>query len=207
MKKIGSFLLALALVLSCAAPARAAETGLVEYQRRAFSFGPGSLHDSTDLFPELKDVMPGDVLTQQVKIVHRGSRSVNLRLYMKAEGSGENADFIEKLSLEVTHKGGHILYDGPDYDAAVPSGWIKIATLAPGTSATLDLKLTVPQDLGNGDAESFGTVAWKFKAEELPIDGTGPKTGDMICFWVTVLALSTAALAAVFLRKKYNILP
>lgn len=207
MRKPVSLLLAMMLVLSLSAQALADEIGLVEYKKQTFSFGPGSLHYPTDLFPELKNVMPGDVLTQQVKLVHRGSRSVNIRLYMKAEGSNKNADFIEKLRLETKHKGGSILYDGPDYDAADPSGWVKLATLAPGKSITLDLKLTVPKKLSNEYAQAFGTVVWRFKAEEIPVGSDGPKTGDGICVWITVLTLSTAALILLGVRQKHKILP
>lgn len=202
MRKIASFFLALILVLALSTPAQAAETGLVEYKKEAFSFGPGTLHYPTDLFPELKDVMPGDVLHQQVKIRHKGSRSHNLRLYIKAQGSDENADFIRQMQLEVEHRDGHILYDGPDYDATDLSGWVKIATLAPGKSATLDLKLTVPKEMGSEYADNLGTVVWKFKAEEIPISPEGPKTGDFIGIWVTVLIFSGAALMFFIIRKK-----
>lgn len=202
MKKLSAFLLALGLVLAMTASAMAAEVGVVEYKKRAFSFGPGSLHYPTDLFPELKNVMPGDQLTQQVKLIHRGGSNVNLRFYIQAQGSDQNADFIEKLQLEVEHKNKHLLYDAPDYDATEVSDWVKLATLNPGGTATLDLTLTVPKELDNDDAENLGTVIWKFKVEEIPVDQANAKTGDAILPWVAVLVGSTAALAFLGYRKK-----
>lgn len=206
MRKLVSFLLALTLVLGLSVTAFAAETGLVEYKKRAFSFEPGSLHYPTNLFPELKDVMPGDVLTQQVKISHKASSKVNIRVYIKAEGSSKNADFIRQMQLEVEHKDQNILYDGPDYDATDISDWVKLATLAPGKSTTLDLKLTVPKEMGNEYANNLGTVVWKFKVEEIPIDTTNAKTGDGIFLWLAVLTVSTVALGTLgILRKRKKI--
>ncbi|MDO5400348.1 MAG: hypothetical protein Q4F17_05110 [Eubacteriales bacterium] len=208
MKKLISFLLALTVVLSLSLTAYADEIGQVVYSKKAFSFLPGfdqgSLSYPDDLFPELKNVMPGDVLHQQVKITHKAGRGINIRVYIKAEGSDLNPEFIRQMNLQVEHKGGDILYEGDDYNAAEKSGWIKLATLAPGKSTTLDLTLTVPIDMGNEFADTLGTVVWKFKVEEVPIDPTNAKTGDTsaIAAWTAVLTLSAAALAVLLIRKR-----
>lgn len=199
MKKLFSLLLALPILFSLALPVRAEETGIVEYRKGAFSFGPGSLHYPTDLFPELKDVMPGDKVTQRVTIRHKGSKNVSIRLYIKAEGSDENADFIRQLKLSAEHRGGEILYD--DGDAAKVSDWTRLATLAPGGSAHLDLTLTVPADLGNGYENDLGTVVWRFKAEEIPLNPDSPKTGDNIRLWLAALTASALTLAVLLRRK------
>lgn len=204
MRKITSFLLALLLVLSLSATAFAAETGLVEYRKQNFFFGPGTLNYPTDLFPEFKNVMPGDQLTQQVKIVHNAGRSYNIRVYIKAEGSNLRPEFIRQMNLNVKYKDGDILYEGPDYDATNITEWQKLVTLAPGKSADLDLTLDVPIEMGNDFAMDEGTVIWKFKVEEIPIDTSNAKTGDNIMTAVAVLAVSALGLIAVvlFQRKK-----
>lgn len=208
MKKMITLLWALVLLLSLSVTASASETGLVEYRQKGFSFLPGyregELHYPTDLFPELKNVMPGDVLHQQVKIVHKGSRQADIAVYIKAEGSDENADFIRQLQLEVEHKGGHILYQGESYDAATESGWQRLAVLAPGKSTTLDLTLTVPLELDNAYANTHGTVVWRFKAEEIPIDPTLPKTSDdsHVYLWSGALMISAAAAAMLLAAGK-----
>lgn len=204
MKRIVSFLLVLVMMLSLSVTAYAAETGVVEYRKKNFFFGPGSLHSDTDLFPELKDVMPGDHLTQQVKISHKGSKAVNIRVYIKAEGSDVNPDFIKQMALNVQYKGGDILYEADEYDATDVSGWVRLATLAPGKSCTLDLTLDVPAEMDNEYAEQLGTVIWKFKVEEIPIDTTNAKTGDTsnITLWATVLAVSAVALVVLLIVSK-----
>lgn len=221
MKKLISFLLALTMILSFSIAAYATDdVGVVEYRQKHFFFGPGSLYSDTDLFTDLtKGVMPGDEVHQQVKIYHNGSQNVNIRVFIKAEGSDLNADFIEKMNLQVEHKNGDILYDGDDYDAtAANEEWTQLATLAPGKATTLDLTLTVPIDMSDEFADHIGTVVWKFKVEEIPIDpnspneeGTidpnSPQTGDNRNFtgWAAVLFISGASLAALlFTRKRRN---
>lgn len=209
MKKLTSFFLMLLLLISLSIPAAAAEIGQVEYRAKGFSFLPGyregQLTYPTDLFPELKNVMPGDVLHQQVKITHKGSSAVDIVVYIKAEGSDENEEFISQLRLEVTHKDEHILYTDP-YDATKVSDWKRLVTLSPGKSTTLDLTLTVPKELSNEFANDRGTVVWSFKVEERPTDPNAPRTYDEshLRLWLPLMALTASSLTMllIFRRKR-----
>lgn len=204
MKKITSLLLSLLLLLSLSVPALAAsDVGVVSYQRRYFVFGPGSLHSPTDLFPALKGVMPGDKLTQDIKVVHNGSRGVNIRVYMRAVGSENfNKALIDHMDMYVEHRDSNILYD--EGDANQDSKWIKLATLAPGKSTNLTVHLDVDPLMGNEFAEDWGTVVWEFKVEEIPIDTTNAKTSDdsHIALWATLLIVSAAAVVVLLIVKK-----
>ena len=64
MKKLISLACALMLLL-CLVPVASAEDGNVHYTGDVgeFVFQPGGANSLTDLFPDFKDVMPGDVLT------------------------------------------------------------------------------------------------------------------------------------------------
>lgn len=69
MKRTVSLILVLWMLLSVVVMASAAN-GLVVYDgnAREFVFAPGSEYSPTDLFPDFKDVMPGDRLTQQITL-------------------------------------------------------------------------------------------------------------------------------------------
>lgn len=202
MKKITSLLLVLLLMFSLSATAFAAgETGYVEYQKKYFLFGPGSVHSDTDLFPELKDVMPGDELTQDITITHKGSYYYNIRVYMRAVGA-ENANkaLVDNMDIFVEHNDDNILYENGD--ANQNSDWIKLGTIAPGKSTNLTVHLSVDPEMDNEFAEDLGTVVWEFKVEEIPIDNA--KTGDQsnITMWAAILVISAAAIVVLLVISK-----
>ena len=81
MKKIITLLTVLVLVLSSVLPVYAAD-GKVSYDGKAkeFIFAPGSDYSPTDLFSNFKDVMPGDTLTQKIKV----------KIYIRSLGAHED---------------------------------------------------------------------------------------------------------------------
>ena len=79
MRKLFAILVACVLLMTCAVPAAALD-GQVIYAEGAekFFFLPGSDYSPTDLFPEFKNVMPGDSLTERVEI-RRVNDALNIR--------------------------------------------------------------------------------------------------------------------------------
>ena len=69
MKRIVIFCLLVMLAMSMALPAYAAN-GQVSYLSDAekFFFEPGTNYSPTDLFPDFKDVMPGDSIQQRILV-------------------------------------------------------------------------------------------------------------------------------------------
>ena len=88
MKKIFAFLCICVLLLSCITPVSAAD-GNVTYSGDAgqFIFTPGSEYSPTDLFPNFKDVMPGDSVTQTITVRNDASNKVKVKIYMRALGA------------------------------------------------------------------------------------------------------------------------
>lgn len=174
MKRAITLLLALLLSVSMVLPAFAAQ-GTVRYEgnARSFVFAPGSDQSVTDLFPDFKDVMPGDMLTQQITVKNEASRNVNVRLYMRSLGAQAGSeDFLSQLRLQVKKSDDNAaphMFDAAADQTAQLTDWVYLGTLYSGGEVNLDVTLTVPEDLSSDYQNKIGYLNWEFKAEEFPI--------------------------------------
>ena len=96
MTRICTFLLCLVLAMSLHSVAFAAGKVSYEGQAEKFIFAPGSDHSPTDLFSDLKNIMPGDSITQQITVKNDASNKVKVKIYMRSLGAHE--DSVEFLS-------------------------------------------------------------------------------------------------------------
>ena len=197
------------LLLFSALPAAGATTGEVTYSGNSgkFIFAPGSNYSPTDLFPDLKDVMPGDTLTQQITLKNLASNKVKVRLYIRALGAtADSVDFLSQLKLKVIKQTDTVMFDAPANETTGLKDWTYIGTLYSGGKTDLNVLLTVPVELDNRFQDAVGLLQWCFYAEELPIEPTdpSPQTGDTILPMVITLAVSGGAILLIlfFERKK-----
>lgn len=129
-----------------------------------------------DLFTELKDMMPGDVGTQDILIHNQFNKKV--KLYLKTEVAGfmtpqdrerseRLLDALElKLTLSRVGAAESTLFDGTA--AGPPIGKeIALGTYAKGAQATITATLTVPAELLNEFQDAAGKVKWVFYCKEV----------------------------------------
>ena len=226
MKTIASLAMMLVLLLGIGAPAYA--DGTVSYQgAKKFTFSPGSKYTVTDLFDGLKNVMPGDELTQTIHVNNDffGTGSVNIYLRAVAHDEVDNpltySESFEALDGKdqagipgqrdetVANMSGFLSQltmvvkkgDKVIFSGSPAVGWEKnifLANVPRGGSVDLTVYLGVPTTMGNDFANRVGEVDWVFTIEELDPQGN-PKTGDTsnLTLWIVVMVVCLAAIAVV----------
>lgn len=215
MKKTAKtfFVLLLALFAAAFGSVSAFADGKVSYDGNAkgFIFAPGSELSPTDLFDNLKGVMPGDVATQKITIDNDIDKNTKIKVYMRSLGAVEGTeDFLSKLTLTVKQDGDSVLYDAPADQKAQLSDWVLLGTVYSGGKIDLDLTLLVPAELGNEYAQAVGYIDWQFKVEELPVeptDPTPPPTGDegtqpVVYVFIAIAAIAIAVFLLIAVRRK-----
>lgn len=211
MKKILALILAVILVGSAAITGSAADAN-VTYSGDAgsFVFQPGSEYSLTDLFPNFKDAMPGDTLTQRIELRNNASNKVKVKVYMRSLGGHEiSQEFLSQLNLRVEKVGDTVMFDATAEQTAQLTDWVCLGTLYSGGSVQLDVQLDVPTTLDNRFQNQVGYLDWEFMIEEYPIEPEDPKppqTGDEtpVTLYMGLLAGSAMILAVliVLLAKK-----
>lgn len=218
MKKSFAFLCACVLLMACVMPVFAAE-GNVTYSGDAgkFIFAPGSEYSPTDLFPNFKDVMPGDILTQQITVKNDASNKVKIKVYMRALGAHEGSEeFLSQLRLLVAKSENNTMdymFDAAADETAQLTDWVLLGTLYSGGEINLNVILDVPVTLDNTFKQQVGYLDWEFKIEEYAIEPTDPEppqTGDNTPIWLWMGLMSFSMMAVLLLilipmrKKKQN---
>ena len=211
MKKGLFLLLALFLLIQPVA----AQGGEVTYSgdSGSFIFAPGSDYSPTDLFAGLKDLMPGDTITQSITVRNNASDRVKVDIYLKAESvHPEGADFLSQLHLTVAkdYGLGDYMFDAAADQTAQLTDWVLLGTLYSGGEVDLQVSLQVPKELGNEYQDAMGAIDWTFKVEEFPselVDPVTPETADpaqlgLLYTGVCVSAAAMMTLLLLYCRKR-----
>ena len=212
MKRIFTALCACLMVFGCVFPASAAD-GNVTYSGDAgqFIFAPGSEYSPTDLFPNFKDVIPGDSLTQPITVKNDASNKVKVKIYMRSLGAHEDSqEFLSQLHLRVEKSENNTMaymFDAAASETAQLTDWVLLGTLYSGGEVNLNVILDVPVELDNMFQQKIGYLDWEFMIEEYPIEPTDPQppyTGDdfQIWIWVGLMAVSLTAIVILILVGK-----
>ena len=211
MKKLFTLLTALLLILTMSFTTFAADAN-VTYSGDAgeFVFAPGSEYSLTDLFPNFKDVMPGDSISQKITVRNLASNKVKVKIYMRSLGAHEDGvspDFLSQMHLRVKKSNDNTMpymFDAAADETAQLTDWVCLGTLYSGGEVNLDVILDVPVEMDNNYAKKVGYLDWEFMIEEFPIEDSDPQTGDNsgIYLWLAMASLSVAMIIFVIWRRK-----
>lgn len=217
MKRCLLFLCVILLLLSCVTPAFATD-GNVTYSGDAgeFIFAPGSKYSPTDLFPNFKDVMPGDSIRQPITVKNDASNKVKVKIFLRALGEHPDCEeFLSQLHLRVEKTPDNemaYMFDAAASETAQLTDWVCLGTLYSGGQVDLNVILDVPAELDNAFQQHIGYLDWEFVIEEQEIEPTDPGpplTGDdfPVMVPIVLMGISVCGMLALALwtrRKKEN---
>ncbi len=187
--KMASVVLALLLVAGVAGSAFAAATDVnftTKGSDKLFVFTP----ESTDLFANFKNLMPGDTVEQTITVQNTSGYLVRLWLMTNPEVAEADRDFLSQLKLTVT-SGKKDLFEAAasEQGQLIPTKespyGVLLGTFHHKGTVELTATIEVPTELGNAYMGREGIVPWTFTAEEVIIPDT-PDTGDDFTLWVWV---------------------
>jgi len=212
MKRFLSLLITLLVVcISCISVYAAQGNVTYDGNSQNFIFEPGSKYSPTDLFPNFKDVMPGDSITQEITVKNEASNKVKVKIYMRSLGAHtESNDFLSQLKLKVAKSASDemaYMFDAAANESAQLTDRVELGTLYSGGEVGLDVVLEVPKELDNTYKQKVGYLDWEFKVEEFPIEESDPKppqTGDNsnLYLWIALMLVSAAGLTVILLWRK-----
>ena len=210
IKRFSALLLA-AVILGSGVSAMAADNPSVVYSGNSgkFIFAPGSEYSPTDLFPNFKDVMPGDSIYQPITVRNDASNRVKVKIYMRALGAHEDSEaFLSVLRLQVEKSENNAMahmFDAAASESAQLTDWVCLGTLYSGGEVNLHVILHVPTELDNRYQQQVGYLDWEFMVEEYEIEPTDPEapdTGDSAPVWLWAAAGGMSLFVLLFLVGK-----
>lgn len=93
IKTIASLVMAITMILGMTLTASAADSSITyEGGAEKYVFLPGSEYTDSDLFDNFKDVMPGDVLSEEITVKNDYKGSDYVKIYMRAVAHDENGN-------------------------------------------------------------------------------------------------------------------
>lgn len=223
MKKLCMLLMAMVLMFSSALTSYALDSNVTYVgNTKTFVFEPGSDESLTDLFPNFKDVMPGDTLTQKITVRNDNTHYVITKISLRALGATEESKaFLSKLKLTVKqsdYRGEKTLFEAPADETAQLTDWVSLGEFYGAAEVDLDVTLEVPVEMGNDFQDKIGYLEWEFLVEEFPTwnpppQGTSPTpaptggaapTGDdaNLILWCSLLGVSGLGLILLFFKKR-----
>ena len=164
-----------------------------------FVFYPGTSWSEVDLFDDFKNAMPGDQLTETIKVRNTAPEYDYVKIYLRADPHNDSTnplsdktvesetvastkDFLAQLSMRV-YNNGELIYDATPNKLTSLKNNVLLGEFANGAGATLTVELDVPKTLSNEYMHRIGEIDWIFTAEgyidgeEVPIDDDQDSNG------------------------------
>lgn len=166
LKKSGAALLCAGMLFAVdgSIAASAAETPEVIYNGKT-----GTLilenAEETDLFPELKEMMPGDSVTQTIRVAAQETEgTVDFYLTVK-DAEPEDAAIFENVMFTV-RVGNRVVSEGTLARAVTQENSTELFSFAHPGEQSLDVTLSVSENAGNELMDAAAAVLWTFTVQD-----------------------------------------
>lgn len=159
-------------------------------------------------FIDAVDLRPGDVITKKLTI-RNTERDLPFRLTMSAQplfATGP-VDLLKRVDLEI-RLDGKLIYEGiiqGDEGADMVNNMLELGTYAYGDSKTMDIRLTVDENMPQYEQKSEAEIKWNFYAVK-DTAADPPKTGESISVIIAIIVLILLNFTTLFflLKSKEN---
>lgn len=213
--KICALLLVVVLAISNGISVCAAGTVFYNEDAEEIIFEPGTNESPTNLFGGFQNVMPGDVLTDQISIRHNVEKDEQVVVFLRSKGAQEGSEaFLSQLKLTVERVGRGVVFDAPADETAGLRDWVRLGTVPSGEEVTLELTLEVPITLGDEFQKAAGYIDWEFRVDVIPVEEddipqspesvvpTIPPTGDSSPIGIYIGLIILCGLILIVIRKR-----
>lgn len=136
-------------------------TGQIEFQN-ALPFGG---HDKPDLFTNLKGLMPGDSVTQEIRIGAKNIGADRVRIHLRAENPNED---YQTLIETYGHWVGFTVKNGSTEITGSLADGVALGTFSRSGTTTVSVTLSIDIEADNHLQALVAEVDWVFTAEVLP---------------------------------------
>lgn len=140
----------------------------------AFSFN----RESNNLFDSFDGVMPGDTLTQTIRVQTASGNPNKYRIYLYAKENTEaenTENFLDSMTLKVTDPSNTEL---KVMEAGSGTAGVLLGTFSANQTKDLTVTLTAPITMGNEFQGAHSFVDWMFYAEQVTGGGGGGDDDD-----------------------------
>ena len=189
LRSVTALLLAVILTVGAAVPASAASltdptvfyngyTKEIEF-RNAIPFGDNT---QPDLFVNMKNMMPGDSVTQKISIGARNMGLDGARIWLRAENP--NADYT-KLMETYGHWVTFRVLNGEEEITGNLADGVELGTFYFNQTTTVTVELDIDIEAGNELQALVAEIDWVFTAEVIPTVIPDPGVDDGDVPWLT----------------------
>ena len=142
----------------------------------------------TDLFANFKNIVPGDVLTQEIKLSNASDYDyiiVSMKAVLHDEENNpvikEVSDsdkwksyeamnnFLSQLTMEVVSPEGEVIFSSKPNELGGLAEFVKLGRINKEESKNITAKLTVPIEMGNEFASMIGEIDWIFHIDAFDV--------------------------------------